>query len=383
MFLAPEPAADRIRLGQVAADEHRHHPAPDAGHQPLAVLGGGRGERRATVAAALDLLRAAPGERATGGDLGRVGRVAPDTPEILDRRQRGAGVEQRPGVGVAGAIEHEAGRADLGQPAPVHDGHPVGQHLERVGVVAHDDQRPPRLPPEAGEDLEHPVAGGRVEAGGRLVEDEDLGIADQCEGEEHQAALAAGQLPGIALQGPPAQTHGVEDFGAAAVGRLAAPAEVNLLGLGQLQPYPQDGVERRSGLHGHGDPPPPDLPPPVLVECGEVDVVEADAALDGRRAGQPQDAATQGGFPRSRLAEDAEALAAGDGQREVVDGPDGRRPGIGDPEPVDGQRRAHGVCRLSRGLIRCSRPTPTNVTPSSSRLIAATGGTSHHFQASV
>ena len=41
------------------------------------------------------------------------------------------------------------------------------------------------------------------------------------------------------------------------------------------------------------------------------------------------------------------------------------------------------VWRVRRGLIRCSRPTPRNVTPSSSRLTATTGGTSHHFQASV
>ena len=229
-------------------------------------------------------------------------------------------------------------RADLRQPAPVEDRHPVGQHLEGVGVVAHHDQRPAALPPQAAEDLQHPVAGGGVEAGGGLVEHEQLGIAHQGEGEQHQAALASGELPGVALQGPLAEAHVFEDL--ACCGRRPrsrAPVEMHLLGLGELQPHPQDGVEGGGRLHGHGDPPPPDPAPPVLVEGGEIEVAEADGALDGGLAGQAQHAPAEGRLARSRLAEDAEALAGGDGQGEVVDGPDGRRPRVGDPQLGDGQ----------------------------------------------
>ncbi len=213
LFLAPEPAPHRIGL---AAGCGRRGPAPRRpGRRPPAARrprrsGGTSGGRPSC--ATVDLLRAAAGERAAGGDLGRVRRVAPDAPQVLHRRQRGPGVEQRPGVRVAGAVQHLLRRADLGQPPPVEDGHPVGQHLEGVGVVAHHDQRPAALPPQAAEDLEHPVAGGGVEAGRGLVEHEHLGVADQGEGQQHQAALASGQLPGIALQGPFAEAHGLEDL---------------------------------------------------------------------------------------------------------------------------------------------------------------------------
>ena len=203
--------------------------------------------------------------------------------------------------------------------------------------MAHHDHRPAALAPQPAEDLQHPVAGGGVEAGGGLVEDEHLGVAHQGDGEQHQAALASGQLPGVALQGPPAEADGVEDLGAAGVGRLAAPPEMDLLGFGQLQADPEDGVEGGGRLHGHGDPPPPDLAPPVLVEGGEVDIAEMDGALDGGLAGQAQHAPAERRLARPRFAEDAEALAGGDRQREIVDGPDGRRPRIGDPQPGDRQ----------------------------------------------
>ena len=47
-LLAAQRAADRIRLRQVAADQDRHDAAPDAGHQPIAVLAG-RGDRAAAA----------------------------------------------------------------------------------------------------------------------------------------------------------------------------------------------------------------------------------------------------------------------------------------------------------------------------------------------
>ena len=59
---------------------------------------------------------------------------------------------------------------------------------------------------------------------------------------------------------------------------------------------------------------------------------EADGALDRGLAGQAQHAPAEGRLARSRLAEDPEALAGGIGQRKVVDGPDGRRARIGDPQ---------------------------------------------------
>jgi hypothetical protein len=45
--------------------------------------------------------------------------------------------------------------------------------------------------PEPGDDLPGGAAGGRVEAGGRLVQEDELGVADEGEGEIEPAPLAA------------------------------------------------------------------------------------------------------------------------------------------------------------------------------------------------
>ena len=44
------------------------------------------------------------------------------------------------------------------------------------------------------------AAGQRIHAGGRLVEDQEVRVAGQCEGEAHALALAAGQLVEGALR---------------------------------------------------------------------------------------------------------------------------------------------------------------------------------------
>ena len=54
---------------------------------------------------------------------------------------------------------------------------------------------------EAGDDVPELAARLRIEAGGRLVEEEQLGIADQRAGDGEPLLLAAGELldPGVAL----------------------------------------------------------------------------------------------------------------------------------------------------------------------------------------
>ena len=88
----------------------------------------------------------------------------------------------------------------LGQPDD-----PGGQAVEQVTVVADDDDRPA----EAEQVLFQPLDGGQVQVIGRLVEQQQVGLADEQLGQRQPGALPAGQggdrlLPCLAVQ-PDAQ----------------------------------------------------------------------------------------------------------------------------------------------------------------------------------
>ena len=82
----------------------------------------------------------------------------------------------------AGAFEQRVGRARDDEPAGV-DHHDVVAHLlhvvEQVGGHQHRDAERA----EAGDERQHLLAAERIEAGGRLVEQHQLGIADERLGE--------------------------------------------------------------------------------------------------------------------------------------------------------------------------------------------------------
>ena len=94
-------------------------------------------------------------------------------------------------------------RAALGDDqALVHDDQPVAELLGLVHVVGGDHQRdagllePEQLVPQH-------VAGLRVEAGGGLVEQQQVGAVDQAAGDREPALHAAGEVldPGLRLVG--------------------------------------------------------------------------------------------------------------------------------------------------------------------------------------
>ncbi len=129
----------------------------------------------------------------------------------------------------------------FGDDAPVgEDGDPVGQVLGLVHVVGGQEDRLAELA-EPGDDLPGGPAGRRIETGGRLVQEDDLGVADQGQGDIEAPALAAGQLRGerVRLLGQADQGDGVVD-----VARRPVVAGIQLqalahgqagLGLGLLQ----------------------------------------------------------------------------------------------------------------------------------------------------
>ena len=86
-------------------------------------------------------------------------------------------------------------RARLGRDAPgLEDDEAVAEQLGVVEVVRDDDRRHVPLVAESGEDRGQPDPRLVVEAGVRLVEHEQHGIADEQPGEGDPPLLASGQL---------------------------------------------------------------------------------------------------------------------------------------------------------------------------------------------
>ena len=116
--------------------------------------------------------------------------------------------------------------SSCGEPVPTispdaQDGDAVGEPLRLLHVVRREQDalaqgaevadRVPGLPPR-----------GRVEAGRRLVEEDELGVADEREGEIEPAQLTAGERahPRVALLG---QADEVDHLVGAAVARGSSP----------------------------------------------------------------------------------------------------------------------------------------------------------------
>ena len=113
-------------------------------------------------------------------------------------------------------LRDQLARRALGDDAAaVHDHEPVAELLGLVHVVRREHERH-ALPLQLVEPLPHEVARLRVEAGGRLVEQHELGLVDQRPGDREPALHAAGQLvdPVVAAVG---QLHEVQQL----VGPLA------------------------------------------------------------------------------------------------------------------------------------------------------------------
>ena len=104
-----------------------------------------------------------------------------------EREADGGGHVVAPAQRPRGAVSHDA-------PGGQHRD-PVGQVLRLVHVVGGEEDRLAELA-QPGDDLPGGPAGGGVETGGRLVEEDELGVADQREREVEPPPLAAGQPGG-------------------------------------------------------------------------------------------------------------------------------------------------------------------------------------------
>src|SRR5205807_350323 len=79
------------------------------------------------------------------------------------------------------------------QLAVVQYGDAVGELVGLLQVLRGQEDRDAVVGDQAADDLPHGAAAARVQAGGRLVEEDDAGVSDQGHGEVEPAPHAAGE----------------------------------------------------------------------------------------------------------------------------------------------------------------------------------------------
>src|SRR3954468_192034 len=105
-----------------------------------------------------------------------------------------------PGDAIGRAARRELRRRPLRHDhAVLHDRHAVGQLLRLLEVVRREEQRLPQLAQRL-DHLPGGTPGGRVEAGGRFVEEDQLRVADQRQREVEPPELPAGELVGARVE---------------------------------------------------------------------------------------------------------------------------------------------------------------------------------------
>jgi len=141
-------------------------------------------------------------------------------------------------------------RAALDDAGGVHDVHAVGIARDDAEVVRDDDDRDAEAPREILHQLEDLRLDGDVERRRRLVGNEQLGIAGKADRDHHALAHAAGKLVWVLLE--PALGVGDADerqeLDGAGLRLLGRHLQVNEERLHDLQPDPEDRVQRRHGL---------------------------------------------------------------------------------------------------------------------------------------
>ncbi len=183
----------------------------------------------------------------------------------------------------------------------------------------------PAASPQRAEDLEDLRLHGHVERRGRLVGDDQRGLAEQGHGDHHALAHPAGELVGIGAH-PLARrghAHPLQHLGGAAPGFAAGRPAVCHQHLGELLAHAQVGVERgHRVLEDHRDPVAAHRLQPRLRGAHEILSVEEDAAAGDapRLRHEAQQREAGHALARARLAHHAEDLAAIDRERDLVHG---------------------------------------------------------------
>ena len=166
-------------------------------------------------------------------------------PELRD------GGDEAARIGVPRLREELARRRDLHHVAGIHDADAIGDLRQQPQIMRDVEHRHAVAPPQLRQQRHDLLLRGDVEAGRRLVEHEQVGIAGQGHGDRDALLLAAGELVRIA----PAdavrvrQAHRLEQFGGALTSRYAVGMST-MRGhhLGHLAADAHPGAQRRCGI---------------------------------------------------------------------------------------------------------------------------------------
>ena len=270
-------------------------------------------------------LKRQPSGRAPGA--GRAARDALERAGLAQVRDR---VEQGARVGVGRVGEDRLPGAELGDLPGVHHRHPVGDvghHREVVGDVERADAVGAA---QLGHGVEHHLLGGHVEAGGRLVEDQHLGLGQERHRQRDALHLAARELVGVALE--ELVVVGQADLGQPVAGALqpglGGADAAQLEQLDDLLADPDARVERGGGvLRDVGDLLAAQLPHLLPGQLEHVAVLDEHLARRDDRAGPgvAEQRGADGGLAGAGLADQADDLAGPQHQVDVVDDVDGPR----------------------------------------------------------
>ena len=192
--------------------------------------------------------------------------------------------------------------------------HAVGHLLRRAHVVRHHDAGDRMMLARAEDQLVDHVAHDRVEPGGGLVVEHDLGLHRQGAGQSDPFSHAAGKLGRLLAHDVLGQSH---------LGQPGQHDPPNLFGrLARVLPQRKGDVlgDRHAVEQGRlleeeaeADPLPGQL---LLAQFGEVPAVEMDRAAAGTQ--QPDDRLQQHRLAAPALADHGQGLAAGNRQADAA-----------------------------------------------------------------
>jgi len=275
--------------------------------------------------------------------------------------------------------EHVRHGAAFDHPAAIHHQHPPGVFGDHAQRVADQDQRHAAFVDQVADQVEDLALDGDVEGRGRLVGQQDVGVAGQGDGDHHPLALAARHLVriGIDARRRVGDADAVEQAQGFLARRGAAEAPMQHQRLGDLA---ADGMHRVQAGHrlleDHRDAIAANAAEIAFAHGHQVLAVEAHRAAGARPLGQEADQAQRGHrLAAARFADDAEGFAPLQRERDAAHRIG--RPARGfqrDMEVFDFEQRGHDyLCRASLGSIRSRRPSPSRFRPSTDRAIARPG----------
>ncbi len=301
-------------------------------------LGLRRGPSTACVARPGEEVRlAALADRLRHGTARRVDaaleRIAERRQRTGDGLQRSVGLvhaearhaaQQPHGVRVPRVGEDVLGRALFDEPAGVQDADPLAEAHDQSEVVRDQQDGGVDAPAQLLDEVEDLRLHGGVEAGGGLVEDEQLRVDGERHGDDDTLLLPAGEFERIAAQGRVGvgDGHAAQALARLLERRLLVQALVIVVDLGELVADLHRRAQRlRRVLVDHGHLAAAPLAQGLLAQLADVLAVDQHPTVVERAVGGEvaHGGHGEGGLAAARLADEAVGLAALDLERDALE----------------------------------------------------------------